>query len=120
MRSLGMMFPGNAARTNCVPFWETAAGSYRAINCPAPFLRLEKLPSSQSCTGTDAVVLEALRVRVLCSLKKKKVRFLPLYTFGKEIGPPIVPPNWLRWKAASFTPLRLLLQVLVSSLLLRR
>ena len=62
------------------------------INWPEPFLSCEKSPLSQSCTGTDAVALEALRVRVLCSLKKKNVRFLPLYP-GSRTGPPIVPPN---------------------------
>src|SRR5512133_3833649 len=88
--------------------------------CPDPFRRLEKSPVRHSSSGTVAKLLVPLRARTLCSLKKKKVRFRPLYSFGIHTGPPNVPPNSLRCNGGRGVLFRRLLQVFASRLLLRR
>ena len=52
------------------------SGSYSVMSWPLPFLRSEN-PLLPRFSGNAALRVQALLVRVLCSAKKKNVRFLP-------------------------------------------
>src|SRR5687768_4196080 len=97
----GIIFPGNASRTNPVPCARVENGSYTAICDPLLALVWLKLPSRCSAVGTELVVLAEARSRRPSKLPSKKVLFL-------TIGPFTIAPNWFRLKLPSACPCRLL------------
>src|SRR3984885_8367803 len=54
-----------------------------------------KLPARMAAVGRGRKLdpFGKVLLRKISSLKKKKVLFLPLYTFGIHTGPPMVPPK---------------------------
>src|SRR5688500_7279774 len=105
----GIIFPGNASRTNPVPCARVENGSYIAICDPLLALVWLKLPSRCSAVGTELVVLAEARSRRPSKLPSKKVLFL-------TIGPFTIAPNWFRLKLPGACPCRLLQSSLRSQL----
>src|SRR5579863_3525724 len=58
------------------------AGSYNSTP------RAEKSPFRSAKVGTEEKVSQSCRARFSCVLRKKKVRWRPLYTCGMTSGPP--------------------------------
>src|SRR5690349_934761 len=86
-RAAGMMLPGKTP----LPL-----GSRRAVGYA------EKSPVRSAGVRTlTAVEVGLCRSRVPWYEKKKNDLFLPLYTFGRNTGPPIVAPAWLRLSPSS-------------------
>src|SRR5277367_4196742 len=95
MRFDGIWFPGNGSRK----YWSGWAGSRRVENglyiCVGQLL---SSPASCAAVGTFRGTLLVCEKRNPWYAPKKKVLFLPLYSFPSQNGPPTAPPNsfWLK------------------------
>src|SRR5882672_8605729 len=81
---------------------------------PFAFRVSEKSPWRCRSVGTLETFVPGLPSRRPSYAPKKKS------FFDFQMGPPSVPPNWLRWKSVRFNPERLLAQEFASSLSFRR
>src|SRR5947209_5645967 len=101
-----MRLPSNGVRTKPAPlgFGTVENGSYIVDKVPFAFLVSEKSPWRCSSVGTLETLVPGLPSRRPSYAPKKK-SFLAF-----QIGPPSVPPNWLRWKRVRLSRARLLAQ----------
>src|SRR5262245_26444714 len=98
-RAWGMMLPGNGSRRKPEPLglaW-VVNGSKRLITWVALERVWEKFPARSRSVGTVVVVEAKLRSRRLSYAKKKNILL-------RWIGPPMLPPNWLRLKFGRAAP----------------